>query len=89
MYILYRSNADKFQNYCDKIKKEIVFFETYPGILKDKTGEKDLGINYKRRWNHVSNGVIYFSDCDYRDCGTWGVDRSDCSSIRGICSYFG
>lgn len=22
MYILYRSNADKFQNYCDKIKKE-------------------------------------------------------------------
>ena len=72
-----------------KIKKENVFFETYPGILKDKTGEKDLGINYKRRWNHVSNGVMYFSDCDYRDCGTWGVDRSDCSSIRGICSYFG
>ena len=22
-----------------------------------------MGINYKRRWNHVSNGVIYFSDC--------------------------
>lgn len=19
-----------------------------------------MGINYKRRWNHVSNGVIYF-----------------------------
>ena len=54
-----------------------------------RQGEKDLGINYKRRWNHVSNGVIYFSDCDYRDCGTWGIDRSDCSSIRGICSYFG
>ena len=83
---------DKLQvqiDYWNKIKKEIVFFETYPGILKDKTGEKDLGINYKRRWNHVSNGVIYFSDCDYRDCGTWGIDRSDCSSIRGIRSYFG